>query len=113
MRWAGAGAWGSGSGSGSGITSWFFSGRDNRAQNVVLKYRDAKDEEAPEFTEGFDEIIFAADADACLKVLGKQATWMEKHVLGNVKYFWDISVTHYDKEYMDKVSDLTRVLIAH
>ena len=51
----------------------------------------------------FDEVIFAADADSCLKILGVQATWMERKVLGNVKYFYDISVTHYDREYMEKV----------
>jgi len=31
----------------------------------------------------FDEIVFCCDADTCLKLLGKNATWMEKKVLGN------------------------------
>jgi predicted NAD/FAD-binding protein len=34
---------------------------------------------------GFDEVVFCCDADTCLKLLGKSATWMEKKVLGNVK----------------------------
>ena len=33
----------------------------------------------------FDEVVFCCDADTCLKLLGKSATWMEKKVLGNVK----------------------------
>lgn len=52
----------------------------------------------------FDEVIFALDADSALKILGSQATWKEKKILGNVKYFYDISVTHCDREYMAKVS---------
>jgi len=33
----------------------------------------------------FDEVVFCCDADTCLKLLGKNATWMERKVLGNVK----------------------------
>lgn len=51
----------------------------------------------------FDEIILAADADSSLRMLGSEATWMERKVLGNVKYFYDISVTHHDRKYMEKV----------
>ncbi|KAJ8501616.1 hypothetical protein ONZ45_g12095 [Pleurotus djamor] len=55
-----------------------------------------------EYTEVFDHIIIACDADNALKVLGKDASWMERKVLGNVKYLWDITVTHNDLEYMEK-----------
>lgn len=55
----------------------------------------------------FDELILAVDADSCLKILGKQASWMEKKVLGNVKYLYDVTITHNDHDYMRKVrSDL-------
>lgn len=37
----------------------------------------------------FDEIVFACDADAAVKLLGKGASWLEKKALGNVK----VSVT--------------------
>ena len=82
---------------------------------VTLKVRKIDDDSTSDGSETveFDEMIMAIDADSAVKVLGKQASWKERKILGNVKYFWDISVTHYDKEYMDKVSDLTRVLIAH
>ncbi|KAF8635079.1 hypothetical protein AX15_000564 [Amanita polypyramis BW_CC] len=52
--------------------------------------------------EEIDEIIFCTDADAALKILRNDASWMEKRVLGNVKYLWDITVTHNDLEYMKK-----------
>ncbi|KAH0828754.1 hypothetical protein J3R83DRAFT_3178 [Lanmaoa asiatica] len=50
----------------------------------------------------FDELIIAVDADSALKILGENASWLEKKILGNVKYLWDISVTHSDMDYMDK-----------
>lgn len=82
---------------------------------VTLKVRKIDDDSASDGSETveFDEMIMAIDADSAVKVLGKQASWKERKILGNVKYFWDVSVTHYDKEYMDKVSDLTRVFLVH
>ena len=74
-----------------------------------------------EIGEEFDELILAVDADAALKILGDDASWMEAKVLGNVKvnpflissvillpikrlqYLWDVTVTHNDFEYMNKV----------
>ncbi|KZT71023.1 FAD/NAD(P)-binding domain-containing protein [Daedalea quercina L-15889] len=50
----------------------------------------------------FDELILAIDADSCLKLLGKQSTWMERKVLGNVKYLYDVTITHNDLDYMRK-----------
>jgi predicted NAD/FAD-binding protein len=35
--------------------------------------------------ETFDEIIFCTDADAALKILGGDASWLERKILGNVK----------------------------
>ncbi|KAF9500731.1 FAD/NAD(P)-binding domain-containing protein [Pleurotus eryngii] len=55
-----------------------------------------------ETEEMFSDVIIACDADAALKVLGKDASWMEKKVLGNVKYLWDITVTHNDLGYLEK-----------
>lgn len=52
----------------------------------------------------FDELILAIDADSALKLLGKEASWKEKRVLGNVKYLYDVTITHNDLPYMKKVS---------
>lgn len=51
----------------------------------------------------FDEIILAIDADSALHLLGKEATWMERRVLGSVKYLYDVTITHNDVDYMKKV----------
>ena len=48
----------------------------------------------------FDQIILAIDADSCLKLLHGEASFMEKRVLGNVKYLYDVTVTHNDLQYM-------------
>ncbi|KAG8221447.1 hypothetical protein J3R82DRAFT_1643 [Butyriboletus roseoflavus] len=50
----------------------------------------------------FDELIMTVDADSALRILGGNASWLEKKILGNVKYIWDVSVTHSDLDYMDK-----------
>ncbi|KAL0959703.1 hypothetical protein HGRIS_011398 [Hohenbuehelia grisea] len=63
---------------------------------AVTEYVGEEDEEV------YDEIIIACDADAALKVLGRDAGWLEKRVLGNVKYLWDITVTHNDLAYLEK-----------
>ena len=52
----------------------------------------------------FDELILAVDADSALKLLGKEATWIERRVLGNVKYLYDVTITHNDLDYMKKAS---------
>ncbi|KAG6879788.1 hypothetical protein C0992_011586 [Termitomyces sp. T32_za158] len=55
-----------------------------------------------EIQETFDELVICTDADAALALLGKDARWLEKRVLSNVKYLWDITVTHNDVDYMEK-----------
>ncbi|KAH9942253.1 FAD/NAD-P-binding domain-containing protein [Epithele typhae] len=70
---------------------------------VQIEYRqaDTGHECQPE-TAFFDELILAVDADSCLKLLGKEATWRERTVLGNVKYLHDVTITHSDLEYMKR-----------
>ena len=89
------------------LNSEVLSVKDRRAspEGVILCYKQndaSRNQDAVEI-ENFDELILAVDADSCLKILGNQASWMEKKVLGNVKYFYDISITHYDYAYMEKV----------
>ncbi|OJT10958.1 hypothetical protein TRAPUB_12520 [Trametes pubescens] len=58
-------------------------------------------ETAPQ-VDAFDELILAVDADATLNLLGKEATWMERRILGSVKYLYDVTITHNDLNYMKK-----------
>ncbi|KAM0786595.1 hypothetical protein ACM66B_002049 [Microbotryomycetes sp. NB124-2] len=81
-----------------------------RRKNVTVRVRETEgtnnDQQVvgpkDEREEVFDEIIFAGDASATLKILGDDASWLERKVLGNVLYLWDISVTHSDLDYMKK-----------
>lgn len=52
--------------------------------------------------EDFDDLILACPANVSLQILGDNATFWERRVLGSVEYFDDLSVTHCDEEYMKK-----------
>jgi len=53
----------------------------------------------------FDDVVFACSAETTLHLL-RQPTRMERLVLGNVRYFDDVTVTHEDGEYMNKYYDV-------
>jgi predicted NAD/FAD-binding protein len=55
-----------------------------------------------EITETYDELVLAVLADDAKRILGTQAGFLEKRVLGSAKFFDDITVTHNDLEYMEK-----------
>lgn len=71
-------------------------------KRTVLEFRVPSLDELQ--TAEFDSLILATDAESALTILGKEATWMERHVLGGVKYLRDLTVTHMDTEYMRKVT---------
>jgi predicted NAD/FAD-binding protein len=48
----------------------------------------------------FDEVVFACGAEEAKRMLGADASWLERRLLGNVRYFNDLIVTHEDEEYM-------------
>ncbi|CAE6352340.1 unnamed protein product [Rhizoctonia solani] len=74
--------------------------KDTNKGGVVVEY--AKGDGDTLESETFDELVMATDADAALKILGKSATWVERQVLGSVKYLYDITITHNDLDYMNK-----------
>ena len=51
---------------------------------------------------GFDEIVFAIPADKAKELLADGARTIEKIVLGNSKFYNDITITHCDQEYIKK-----------
>jgi hypothetical protein len=57
---------------------------------------------AQEWEESFDELILACPADVALRLLGDGASFWERHILAQVEYFRDLSVTHCDERYMAK-----------
>lgn len=53
--------------------------------------------------EEFDEMVICCPADEAKTLLGKHATWREKYVLGGVKFFNDITITHSDSDYFNGI----------
>ncbi|WEW61928.1 hypothetical protein PRK78_007428 [Emydomyces testavorans] len=50
-------------------------------------------------TEEFDKLVFCVPGDEAKRLLGKTATWKEKAILGGIKYYDDVTVTHCDHNY--------------
>ncbi|KAJ5662978.1 hypothetical protein N7507_003709 [Penicillium longicatenatum] len=77
------------------------------AKAVVLKVRTKTSDDGEELSEPmtatFDELVLCCPADEAKKLLGQQATWREKWVLGGVKFFNDITITHSDSDYFQKI----------
>ncbi|KAG6810135.1 hypothetical protein H0H92_013167 [Tricholoma furcatifolium] len=78
-----------------GVVVWSRPTRGTNNEQMVV-------DPGEEVQEIFDEIVICTDADAALTLLGEDARWLEKRVLGNVKYLWDVTVTHNDLDYMEK-----------
>ncbi|KAK3328154.1 hypothetical protein B0T19DRAFT_371356 [Cercophora scortea] len=55
---------------------------------------------ANEETEHYDEIVLCCLADTAKRLLGKTASFRERHVLGSAKFSDDITITHHDSAYM-------------
>ncbi|KAH8108063.1 FAD/NAD-P-binding domain-containing protein [Cristinia sonorae] len=82
--------------------------RESKQAGVVhIEYRTSKGSNDTIHTDVFDELILAVDADSALRLLGQQASWMERRVLGSVKYLHDVTITHNDIEYMKKHYEVT------
>lgn len=67
----------------------------------VVKLR-VKDTATDQITnEDFDDMVLCTLADESLRILGKQATWRERAVLGGAAFYDDITVTHSDTQYFE------------
>jgi hypothetical protein len=51
-------------------------------------------------TSEYDELVLSCDAETSLRLLGKEASFLERKILGNVRYYNDVTVTHLDTDYM-------------
>ena len=82
-------------------------------KGIVLQTAPAKSEEGDEssrqhnnpstITETFDNLVMAVLADDAKKLLGKTATWKERFVLGGARFFDDVTITHSDSKYFQKI----------
>ncbi|KAF2462111.1 flavin-containing amine oxidasedehydrogenase-like protein [Lineolata rhizophorae] len=57
----------------------------------------------PSDPESYDELVMCVLADAALKILGGTASLRERFVLGGAAFFDDITITHSDNVYFDKI----------
>ncbi|KAF1831840.1 FAD/NAD(P)-binding domain-containing protein [Decorospora gaudefroyi] len=60
------------------------------------------DPDAQETEEHYDEIVLCVLADTAKRILAPTASFREKKVLGSAKFSDDITVTHWDSNYMRK-----------
>ena len=54
-------------------------------------------------TATYDELVLCTLADDALKLLGKSASWRERFVLGGARFYDDITITHSDSDYFNKI----------
>ncbi|KAG8949188.1 hypothetical protein FRC04_008986 [Tulasnella sp. 424] len=57
--------------------------------------------QSQETIEEFDDVVLCVLPDTSTRLLGKHATWLERKVLGAAKFSDDVTVTHWDSEYME------------
>eukprot|EP00931_Biecheleriopsis_adriatica_P042437 TRINITY_DN24194_c0_g1_i2.p1 TRINITY_DN24194_c0_g1~~TRINITY_DN24194_c0_g1_i2.p1 ORF type:complete len:479 (+),score=92.73 TRINITY_DN24194_c0_g1_i2:77-1513(+) len=54
----------------------------------------------------FDEVIMCCPANVSREILGSGANFWERQVLSSVQYFFDLTVTHTDAEYMQRHNEV-------
>ncbi|KAH8879395.1 flavin-containing amine oxidasedehydrogenase-like protein [Thozetella sp. PMI_491] len=57
--------------------------------------------------EDFNELVLCVLADDALRLLGKQATFRERAVLGGAAFYDDVTVTHWDSDYFERHYETT------
>ncbi|PHH89171.1 hypothetical protein CDD83_6565 [Cordyceps sp. RAO-2017] len=70
------------------------------AAGVKLRVRDVATGSTTE--DDFDEMVMCVLADDALRILGNQATWRERIVLGGASFYDDITITHSDRQYFER-----------
>jgi predicted NAD/FAD-binding protein len=77
---------------------------DHHNPNSVWVPTDVENEDsgAKEIEEHYDEIVLCVLTDTAKRLLGKTASFREKKVLGSAKFADDITITHFDTDYMKR-----------
>ncbi|OQE36199.1 hypothetical protein PENCOP_c012G07595 [Penicillium coprophilum] len=77
-------------------------------KGVVLQLQDYDDGQAKgnPSIEKFDDLVLCCPADEAKRLLDHHATWREKYVLGGVKFYNDITITHSDSVYFQKIFEM-------
>lgn len=77
---------------------------DNHTPNSAWVPYDPSDADAesPEVDEHFDELVLCVLADTAKRILQPTSNYRERRVLGSAKFADDITVTHWDSDYMKR-----------
>ncbi|PGH04723.1 hypothetical protein AJ79_07002 [Helicocarpus griseus UAMH5409] len=80
--------------------------RDNRGVSIETRWADGNTRNNNQgrglsgFTEGFDKLVLCIPGDEARHLLGSLATWKERLVLGGIKMYNHLTITHSDSSYM-------------
>jgi predicted NAD/FAD-binding protein len=74
---------------------------------VVVQVKSADTESEQELQEEvYDELVLCVQADTAKRILATEGSFLEKRILGSCKWANDITVTHYDGDYIKKHYDV-------
>lgn len=74
-----------------------------RPSNPDKRGHQGEDTGTAAMSDNYDELVMCVLADDAKRLLGKSATWKEKFILGGARFYDDITITHSDHEYFDKI----------
>lgn len=79
--------------------------RDNKGVVLQMQSQNGNEQQSHPASpsETFDEMVLCCPADEAKKLLDRHATWREKYVLGGVKFYNDITITHSDANYFQNI----------
>ncbi|KAI9035791.1 putative flavin-containing amine oxidasedehydrogenase [Aspergillus affinis] len=77
--------------------------RDKRGVSLRSRPADSQPGSGTGSPEAFDELVLCVPADEAKSLLGNSATWRENFVLGGVKFYNDLTITHCDSQYFSSL----------
>lgn len=80
--------------------------RDKKGVVLQLQDYDGDQAKGEPSIEKFDDLVMCCPADEAKRLLDRHATWREKYVLGGVKFYNDITITHSDSAYFQKIFEV-------
>lgn len=80
--------------------------RDKKGVVLQLQDYDGENPRGDPSVHEFDDLVMCCPADEAKRLLDRHATWREKYVLGGVKFYNDITITHSDSDYFQKIFEM-------
>lgn len=77
--------------------------RDKRGVSLRTRPGDSQPGSSTGPAEDFDELVLCVPGDEARSLLGDDASWRENFVLGGVKFYNDLTITHSDSQYFSSI----------